>query len=125
MPAVEECVSVSQTGLSHERWSAEGEAVPGRAQAEGDPTQCVFSSGMHSPVGDEHGAAETWAGSSWIPPGAKLGTEGEGHWRRPFSICSRCQEAGTATHSVDGTVGGEATGGAGRGQEGLLVSSGR
>lgn len=90
MPAVEECVSVSQTGLSRERWSAEGEAVPGRAQAEGDPTQCVFSSGMHSPVGDEHGAAETWAGSSWIPPGAKLGTEGEGHWRRPFSICSRC-----------------------------------
>lgn len=81
---------------------------------------------MHSAMGDDHGEPETPAGSSWDPSlqEPSWGQKEKGTGGKPTVYVQDIHGMRMATHGVDGTMGGEATGGAGWGQKGLLVSSG-
>lgn len=88
---------------------------------------CSLSPVMHSAMGDEHGEPETPAGSSWDPSlqGPGWGQKEKGTGGEPAVHVQGIHPGDGNGHSwCDGTVGGEATGGAGWVQEGLLVSSG-
>lgn len=73
-----------------------------RGQAEGDPSQSLFSPVMHSPVGDEHGEAEAWTCSSWDPSRSKAGGKRGRALERSLQCMFKMpiQGTGTATHIV-------------------------